>query len=109
MSAYGIDVVPLLWGMILGVSAALAGLIVWVAKRLQYGVDDVPNQINLQVKTLHSQILIDMKNITSEMREMNHTHSRLEYNVREQIGDLDHRIVRIETHCEFQHNRRKTD
>lgn len=89
----------LLW-LIGSVGGSLVVLLVWIGKRIQHKVDELPAQVSAKVAKVHDELV-------AEMRTMNDTHARLERDVREQVTALDRRVVRLEVRCDMYHGGRE--
>lgn len=96
MQEHANDVIPLLLWMIVAVGGGLLGLLIWIGRRLQHKVDELPSQVSSQVSKVHDELI-------KQMQTMNDTHARLEKDVREQITSLDRRVVRLEVRCDMFH------
>lgn len=83
------SVVPLLTWMIVAVGGALLGVLLWIWRRVQKHVDELPERVSAQVGKVHAELV-------EQMKEMNATHSKLEHDLREQFTQLDRRVVRLE-------------
>lgn len=93
-----IEIVPVLVWMIVAVGGALLGLLLWIGKRLQQRVDQLPSQVSAQVSKVHDAIV-------KEMADMNVTHARFERDVREQFSLLDRCVTKLEVRCDLHHGK----
>ena len=92
------DIIPLLLWMIVGTGGALLTLLVWIGKRTDKKIEDIPKNVSIQVAKVHDEIV-------RQMETMNETHKGLERDVRDQITGIDRRLVRVEVRCDMQHMR----
>ena len=92
------DIIPLLLWMIVGTGGALLALLVWIGKRTDKKIEEIPKNVSIQVAKVHDEIV-------KQMETMNETHKGLERDVRDQITGIDRRLVRVEVRCDMQHMR----
>jgi len=92
------DIIPLLLWMIVGTGGALLTLLVWIGKRTDKKIEEIPKNVSIQVAKVHDEIV-------KQMETMNETHKGLERDVRDQITGIDRRLVRVEVRCDMQHMR----
>ena len=92
------DIIPLLLWMIVGTGGALLTLLVWIGKRTDKKIEEIPKNVSIQVAKVHDEIV-------RQMETMNETHKGLERDVRDQITGIDRRLVRVEVRCDMQHMR----
>jgi hypothetical protein len=91
------DIVSMQWWLILFVGGGLLALMVYIGQRWDKKIEEMPERISKQVEKVHDEIV-------AQMRVMNDTHFRLEKDVRNQITEIDRRVVRLETRCDFHHS-----
>ena len=94
MTEHSADIIPLLLWLIVMVGGALLSLVLWIGRRLQNNVDELPGKISEQVGAVHSEIL-------ARMDDMNKTHKKLETDMRGSLSEIDRRVVRLEVRCDM--------
>ena len=92
MTEHSADIIPLLLWLIVMVGGALLSLVLWIGRRLQNNVDELPGKISEQVGAVHAEIL-------ARMDDMNKTHKKLETDMRGSLSEIDRRVVRLEVRC----------
>jgi len=98
MTEHASDIIPMLWWLIVTIGGALLLLMVYIGRRWDNKIDAMPEQISKSVAKVHDDII-------GQMAIMNETHTRLERDMRAQGTDIDRRVTRLESYCEFQHSR----
>jgi len=83
------QVVQVLVWMIITVGAGLLSLLIWIGRRIQFNVDQLPETISKKVGEVHRQLVKDMG-------EIKDTISELERDIRAEHSNLDRRVVILE-------------
>lgn len=98
MIEHATEVIPLLYVMIVSVGGSLLGLIVWIFKRLQDKVDEIPGHVATKVDSIHAELLKKVDDIRDDQHDMAR-------DLRAELTSLDRRVLKIELRCESTHNR----
>lgn len=98
MDTNSISVVPVLLWMVVATGTALISLLIWIGRRTDRKIEEIPKNVSIQVAKVHDEIV-------SQMQRMNDTHQRLESDMRAQGADIDRRVTRLEARCDMQHQR----
>jgi hypothetical protein len=98
MLEYAQEIVPFLIGVIIAVGSALISLVVYIGRRMDKKVEALPALVATKVAKVHDEILV-------QLSIMNLTHKELEHDLRIQGNDVERRLTRLESFCEWQHSR----